>query len=170
MQTINEQQLAVLKQFEITFYDDNGRIWVKPVCELFKIDLRYQVEKINNDPYLKLNCEKIHNFKLFGDNRPRLCMGKFAFLRWILGINPNTVDPAFREGFAEFQKAVEELIFSSLKKLHAISKVQKDIKRIKEERKESSQAIKKKQLNIELMLEHPYQASLALDKDSEAAA
>lgn len=105
-----ETQLSV---FNDTIKEDGELIFVKPVCVFFKIDYDNQVDKIKNDPILS-TCAVKKPFKtLFGDNRPRFCLSKKGFIRWIQLINPATLPDEMRYQFLQYQADIFDFFYGT---------------------------------------------------------
>src|SRR5680860_1709982 len=54
-------ETTTLKMFSDTIKNENGLIWITPVCDFFNLHVQNQYSKIKNDPILS---------KLVGKNRP----------------------------------------------------------------------------------------------------
>jgi hypothetical protein len=108
---------TAIKMFSNTIkYDDNTWIWVKPVCDFFKINYENQTRKIKSDPILANHSTKKSNSLMFGDNYPRLLVDKIGFIRWIQLINPNTIATELRSSFEKYQELVMEFLFGSVER------------------------------------------------------
>lgn len=106
---------TAIKMFQSTVkYDDHTWIWVKPVCDFFKINYENQTRKIKSDLILANHSTKKSNSLMFGDNYPRLLVDKIGFIRWIQLINPNTIAAELRASFEKYQELVMEFLFGSV--------------------------------------------------------
>ena len=76
-------ETTALKMFESTVSYEGDQIFVKPLCDFFKIDYQNQVERIRNDSILANSYGKNRNKMVFGDNYPRVSLDKKGFIRWI---------------------------------------------------------------------------------------
>lgn len=102
--------------FTDTVMEDNGHIFVKPLCDFFEIEYKNQVEKIRNDEILANSFGKNRNNSLFGDNYPRVSLDKKGFIRWIQTIKPSTVRECFRESFIQYQNLIFDYLYGSAEK------------------------------------------------------
>jgi hypothetical protein len=120
-------ETTALAIFRETVQYSGQNIWVKPVCEFFKLDVQNQYRKIKNDPILgKLYGKNTADFKENGelvgkntadlgeiDNNGRILLSKKGFLRWIQIINGNTINGLLRERFIIFQELIFDYLYGS---------------------------------------------------------
>lgn len=112
---------------------DEGDIFVKPICDLFKIDYENQLKRIKKDPLLSKLASKKTATLQFGDNFERICLPERGFFRWVQLINPTLVQEDIRVHFLDFQinlfdyffnKAVishtEQIQYTRLKKMERL--------------------------------------------------
>jgi hypothetical protein len=103
-----------LEIFRITIRESHGMIFIKPLCDFFKIDSENQVVNIKNDPIL-VNCYgKNRDKSIFGDNYPRFSLPKKGFIRWIQIINPNLVSEDLRDKFIHYQALIFDYMYDSV--------------------------------------------------------
>ena len=90
-------QTTELAMFTETVKFQNSNIWIKPVCDFFKLDVQNQYTKIKNDPILgklygKNSTDLSEINKLYGKTTPdlgeidkngRVLLSKKGFVRWI---------------------------------------------------------------------------------------
>ena len=91
--------------------DDEGNIFVEPICKFFGINFKNQKERIIEDPILQSEGGKKYHELSFGDKRLRLCLGRRGFIRWIQIINPAIVRPELRKLFVQYQIAVFDYLY-----------------------------------------------------------
>lgn len=116
-----------LVMFKETVKYSQNKVWVKPVCDFFRLDVQNQYIKIKKDPILgklygKNSTDIDENEKLEGKNTPdlgevdkngRILLTKKGFLRWIQIINPNTVLIEMRETFLIYQTLICDYLFGA---------------------------------------------------------
>jgi len=124
---------------------DDDTIFVKPLCDFFKLDYTNQVEKINLDHILKKQTGKKPDYNIFGDNISRAYLTKKGFVRWVEILNPNVIQKELRSKFELYQEMLFDFMYGSIEKeremkvkvtrLHKLeklySKIGLEIKRIK---------------------------------------
>lgn len=99
--------------FQTTVKADGDIIFVKPVCDFFKINYDNQAERIKNDQILS-NCTGKKPFKtLFGDNYPRVFLTKKGFVRWIQIMNPSILPENLREKFIQYQNDIFDYLYGT---------------------------------------------------------
>lgn len=123
----------------------NGdKIWIKPVCDFFQINVQNQYRKIKNDHILKNLWTFLSTDSGEIDKNGRILLTKKGFVRWIQIINPKTVAENLRKQFLQFQEIVIDYLFGTaeehekllsnytrlkrLRRLH--SKVASEIRRV----------------------------------------
>lgn len=161
---MEDQELQV---FEKSIKYQNDFIWVKPVCDMLKIDYKYQVEVIRNDPILSGMVEKNSSEMLFGDKRSRILLPKKGFIRWIQIINPTIVNNELRPKLIQFQTMVFDLLYGSLE---AEQKAREKYTRLMELRSEYARIgreIQQLDKDLKNYLKHKFQYSLSFDEDKK---
>jgi len=113
--------------FQNTIRYEGEYIYVKPLCDFFKIDYQNQVEKIRNDAILSNSYGKNPNKTVFGDNYPRVFLTKKGFVRWIQLINPATLPRELQEKFVEYQTDIFDYFYGTAQE-------ENDIKRLLDEK------------------------------------
>lgn len=96
-----------------TVKTDGDEVFIRPVCDFFKIDYDNQVVRIKNDPILSIQTGKKPFEMLFGDNRPRVFLSKKGFIRWIQLINPKTLPQEMREKFIQYQTGIFDFFYGT---------------------------------------------------------
>lgn len=156
-----------LSIFSRTVKTEDEFIFVKPLCDFFKIDYENQVDKIRNDAILSLQSGKKPNEKLFGENRPRICLTKKGFVRWIQLINPNTLPEELRIKFIQYQTDIFDFFYGTAQEeneiKHLIEKKQKIETQIKELNAEKLQT--NKALDSALYGRYQYQLEFTSDEN-----
>lgn len=120
-----------LQLFQETIFFDQQNIYLKPICDYFKISYENTQRKINNDPIMANHSTKKSNGSLFGDNYPRLLVDKIGFVRWIQLINANTIDESVREKFKIFQELSLDYLYGSLEERRLASIHHTRLKKLK---------------------------------------
>lgn len=92
---------------------ETGEIFIEPVCRLFEISYRNQQRVISKDPICQSDSTKKYDELLFGDKRPRLCVGKKGFIRWVQIINAQLVRKDLQKLFIKYQVAVFDYLYMS---------------------------------------------------------
>lgn len=117
-----------LKDFKSTIQYSGKNIWVKPVCDFFKLDVQNQYIKIKKDPVLgNLYGKNTGDFSKnesmdrktstdLGeiDKNGRILLSKKGFLRWIQIINAKTINDDLRDKFIQYQSLVFDFLYGSL--------------------------------------------------------
>ena len=132
---MEKNQLSV---FNHTIKSEEEYIFVKPLCDFFKIDYENQVDKIRNDVILSLQSVKKPNEKLFGENRPRVCLTKKGFIRWIQLINPNTLPINQQVQFLQYQTDIFDFFYGTAQEENEIRRLMAEQQRIDQQLKELS--------------------------------
>ena len=114
---------AISQIFEKTIQTDGEYIFIKPLCDFFKIDTENQVLKIKNDPILANCYGKNSNKMLFGDNYPRFCLDKKGFVRWIQIINPTIIDQNLRASFLIYQELILDYLYGAAEEQQRIARL-----------------------------------------------
>jgi len=137
-------ETTALDIFKETVKYDHDKIWLKPVCDFFNIDYKYQVDVVRKDAILSSMVEKNSNEIMFGDKRERILLPKKGFVRWIQILNPNIVDADLRTKLIQYQTFIFDFIYGNfereeqmrieyarLKKLRALyGKIGREIQRV----------------------------------------
>lgn len=99
--------------FESTIQYHQDMIWVKPVCDYFNLDVKYQHRKIKKDPVLQNLVE--NSLPDLGeiDKNGRILLTKKGFLRWIQIVNPQMIRKDLKEKFIQFQLLVFDYLLGS---------------------------------------------------------
>jgi hypothetical protein len=137
-----------LSIFNRTIKTDDECIFVKPLCDFFQIDYDNQVVRIKNDAVLSSQTGKKPFETLFGDTRPRVCLTKKGFVRWIQLINPNTLPENLREKFMQYQTDIFDFFYGTAQEETEIRRLMGEQQRIDLQLKEL--AAKKRQLRKSL--------------------
>ena len=99
--------------FEQTVQYEESLIWIKPVCEFFKINLQNQHRKLKKDPVLgNLWTKKSADIGVL-DKNGRILLTKKGFLRWIMIINVNIIPSEMQNQFLSYQGMVSDFLFGS---------------------------------------------------------
>jgi hypothetical protein len=108
---MDNQALAMFQQ---TVKQKDEYIWIKPICDFFNIDYKWQVDVIRNDHILASMVEKNSNYSLFGDNRNRVLLPEVGFIRWVQILNPKIVREDLQEKFKQYQKLIFDFLYGSV--------------------------------------------------------
>lgn len=154
-----------LSIFNRTIKTDDEYIFVKPLCDFFQIDYENQVDKIRNDAILSLQSVKKPNEKLFGENRPRICLSKKGFIRWIQLINPKTLPEKLQVLFMEYQTDIFDFFYGTAQEENEIRKLMEENQKIDEQLKELSTMKRNKRKALEAALYGRYQYALDFTSD-----
>lgn len=125
--------------------DSEQAIWITPVCNFFKISYDSHRRLILEDPILSSILLKKANYSAFGDNRQRLLLPKFGFIRWIQLINPKTIDSELKDKFIKFQMLIFEYLYGEESQQKKEAELFKSIAAKKEQRKRLADEIRKEQ-------------------------
>ncbi len=121
---MEQKTLDVFKQ---TVVEENELIWIKPFCDFFNLDARWQHKKIKNDPVLGKLVEKNtpdstifqklveKNTLDFGeiDKNGRILLTKKGFVRWIQLINHKIIRKDLQESFIQYQSMIFDYLYGS---------------------------------------------------------
>ena len=113
--------------FQETVKSDGDLVFVKPICDFFKIDYLYHTRTINESILLNRFSTTKACKELFGDDRPRVVLTKQGFLMWILQLNPQIIEEIYREKFLQFQILVFDFLFGSREADINFSKIIQDL-------------------------------------------
>ena len=171
-------ETATLKMFSDTIKNENGLIWIKPVCDFFKLHVKNQYHNIKKDPILTKLVQKNRpdldknenlvrkNVPVFGeiDKNGRILLSRKGFLRWIQIINPNTIPEDIRDAFILYQGMVVDFLFGSVEEHETITKVNYELQQWKQKYCEAGTMIRKKQAELTLLLNTRYQYRIEFNK------
>ena len=83
--------------------EDEGLIPVKPICELFGVASRKQIESLNENPlYRSIGTLRV-SVAADGKDREMFCLPYEYCMAWMLGINSANVKPEAREKLLDYQ-------------------------------------------------------------------
>ena len=167
-----------LTMFTETIRFQNSNIWIKPVCDFFKLDVQNQYTKIKNDPILgklygKNSTVLSQNNKLVGKNTPdlgeidkngRVLLSKKGFVRWIQIINANTIVDHLREKFILYQSLVFDFIYGSFEQEQQIKVDYQRLKKLKHLYSTIGREIQRVETNVKRYMDSRFcQLSLPLN-------
>ena len=190
-------ETTTLKMFSDTIKNENGLIWITPVCEFFNLHVQNQYSKIKNDPILGKLYGKNHtdlekNEDLYGKNRTdleknedqvrkivpvfgeidkngRILLTRKSFLRWIQIINPNTIPENIRDNFILYQEMIADFLFGSIEEHETITKVNHELQQWKQKYSEAGTMIKKTQIELTDLLNARYQYRIDFKQNNALA-
>lgn len=102
-----------LQMFDATIKYSGETIFIKPLCDYFKIEYDNQIRRINSDPILATSAGKNPSMLLFGDERPRVTLTKRGFVRWVQLLNPQIVHVNLRDNLRGYQVMIFDFLFKS---------------------------------------------------------
>ena len=164
-------ETTTLKMFSDTIKNENGLIWIKPLCDFFKLHVKNQYHNIKKDPILTKLVQKNRpdsdqdenlvrkNIPDFGeiDKNGRILLSRKGFLRWVQIINPNIIPEDFRDNFILYQEMVSDFLFGSVEEHETITRVNHELQQWKQKYSEAGTMVKKKQAELTLLLNTRYQ-------------
>lgn len=153
-------ETTALKMFESTVKVENDQIYVKPICDFFKIHYANQVDKIKNDPILGNSFQKNKNKIVFGDNYPRVSLDKKGFIRWIQIINPSIIREDLRESFIKYQALIFDFFYGSADQEDSIRKLVGQTQTIDEQLRELARQKRQLRKQLTQALNERYQYSI----------
>jgi P22_AR N-terminal domain len=106
----NQELELITKTVQI----DNNFIYIKPICDYFEINYENQCRYIAKDTILKNWSTKKSNSLLFGDNYPRVLIGKNGFIRWIQQLNSNLVRKDLKDTLVTYQKNIFDFLYAAV--------------------------------------------------------
>lgn len=109
--------------FQQTVLNDDGYIYIKPLCDLFKINYENQTRRISSDQILQRCSIKKSNKSIFGDQIPRIAVTKRGFIRWIQIINPQIVQVDLREKFENYQEQIFDFLYDRVERQEDLARV-----------------------------------------------
>lgn len=155
-----------LEMFRITIREDKGHIFVKPLCDFFKLDPNNQVENLKKDPILRNSIGKFRNKSVFGDNYPRVSLPKKGFIRWIQIINPNLICDELRERFIEYQALIFDYMYDSIETEEQAGLDYKRLRELKNQYAEIGREIQRVEKGFNSYLENKFiQTSLEFNQE-----
>lgn len=178
-------ETTTVKMFSDTIGNENGLIWITPVCDFFNLHVQNQYSKIKKDPilgklWIKMSTDSLENENLYGKNHTdsvqnenlvgkntpdlgeidkigRILLTRKGFLRWIQIINPNNLHEELREKFILYQEMVSDFLFGSVEEHENITRVNHELQQWKQKYSEAGTIVKKKQAELTLLLNTRYQ-------------
>ena len=155
---------TALKMFESTVIIENDQIYVKPLCDFFKIDYQNQVERIRKDTILANSYGKNRNKMLFGDNYPRVSLDKKGFIRWIQLINPSILPEDLRESFIKYQALIFDFFYGSAEQENTIQKLVGRSQYLDEQLRELARQKRQVRKHLTQALNERYQYSINFEQ------
>lgn len=153
-------ETTALKMFESTIKIENDQVYVKPLCDFFKIDYQNQVERIRKDKILANSYGKNRNKMMFGDNYPRVSLDKKGFIRWIQLINPSLLPENLRDSFITYQTLIFDFFYGSAEQEDFISKLVCQNQTIDEQLRELARQKRQLRKQLTQALNERYQYSI----------
>jgi hypothetical protein len=89
----------------------NNFIALKPCCEFFELDYKYQVERVRTDFLMGQLVGKNPLVAADGKERDMVSLPKSGFLRWVYTLNPNNIAENHRQNFIKFVTLIHEYLF-----------------------------------------------------------
>jgi hypothetical protein len=151
---------TALQMFTSTVKDDNEHIFIKPLCDFFKIDTEKQVIKIKNDQILANCYAKKSNKMLFGDNYLHFCLDKKGFIRWIQLLNPNIIDKNLHSSLLIYQELIFEFLYGAAEEQKMIGSLNAKLQSLKMDYSSIGHEIRITQQRLFRALNNRYQYSL----------
>ncbi len=153
-------ETTALKMFECTVKIENDQVYVKPLCDFFKITYDNQAVKIKNDPILSKSAGKKPLKSLFGDNHPRVFLDKKGFIRWIQLINPSIIREDLREAFLTYQTLIFDFFYGSAEQENTIQKLVNRSQYLDEQMRELARQKRQVRKHLNQALNERYQYSI----------
>jgi hypothetical protein len=149
-----------LKMFTETVKETDNMIWVRPVCDFFKIDVRNQHKNIKNDAILSKMVGK--NTPSFGgiDDYGRIWLTKKGFIRWIQIINPNIIPTQLQEQFIDYQEKISDFLLGSMEEHEMIAATNNRLQNLKGQYSQLGNQIRQTQKELQQLLNNRYQYRL----------
>jgi hypothetical protein len=111
---MESQSLLPVEQKEVVFYEDtimavrlaDGEIYipVKPICELLGVDWGGQYRRIQRDPVLAEELQRIDVTSTRRGTQPMMCLPLDYISGFLFGLNADRVKPEFRERVLRYQR------------------------------------------------------------------
>ena len=158
-------EATTLKIFSETVKLDGDKIWVRPLCNFFQIDVRNQHKNIKKDAILSNMVGK--NTPSLGeiDDYGRIWLTKKGFSRWIQIINPNIIPAELREQFIEFQTMLDDFLYGSAELHEAIKKTRLELEEWTAMYSTSGNMVKRKKKELEELYNNMFQYRLPFTGD-----
>ena len=153
--------------FTATVKNDDDHIFIKPLCDFFKIDTEKQVVKIKNDPILAFCYAKKSNKTLFDDNYLHFCLDKKGFIRWIQLLNPNIIDQNLRPAFLVYQELIFEFLYGAAEEQKMIGMLNAKLQDLKMDYSMIGNEIRTTQQKLFRALNDHYQYSLPFSSSNK---
>jgi hypothetical protein len=153
----------IREMFMKTIREEDDAIFIKPLCDFFKIDFKNQCEVIRRDPILARLGGKKTSKTLFGDNHVRIWLPKKGFIRWIQKINPSTVTPHLRSLLLIYQELVFDYLYGAAEEQRLIGSLNTEIQAMQMEYSRLGNGIKLRRRQLTDLLDRRYQYSLPFD-------
>ena len=153
---------TAFQMFTSNLKSDDEHIYIKPLCDFFKIDSEKQVVKIKNDPILSICYAKKSNKMLFGDNYLHFCLDKKGFIRWIQLLNPNIIDKKLRPSFLIYQELIFEFLYGAAEEQKMIGSLNAKLQSLKMDYSSIGHEIRITQQQLFMVLNKRYQPSLPI--------
>jgi hypothetical protein len=160
-------EITTLRIFSETVKIDGDKIWVRPVCNFFQIDVRNQHKNIKKDAILS---------KMVGKNTPslgeiddygRIWLTKKGFSRWIQIINPNIIPDELREQFIEFQSMLDDFLYGSAELHTAIRNTRAELVEWTAMYSTSGNMVKRKKKELDELLNNMFQYRLPFNETKQ---
>jgi hypothetical protein len=136
--------VTTLEMFENTINELDEFIFIKPICDFFKINYENQCRIIQKDTILKTSSTKKSNKMLFGDERERYTLSKKGFIRWIQLLNPQLVQVSLRDKLEIYQSNVFEFFYQSAIERKQFFEIYSEILSMQRAQKELNSKIKER--------------------------
>jgi len=164
-------ETTALQMFTKTVLVDNDEdIFIKPLCDFFKIDPENQSDRIKNDPILSKSSAKKPSKRLFGDNYQRVCLNKKGFLRWIQIINPNIIDEQLRPSFLIYQELIFDFLIGSAEEQKMIGLLNAELQNMQLQYSDIGNRIRTTKKSLFAALNQRYQYSLPFSENTTTTA
>jgi hypothetical protein len=152
-----------LKLYVDIIKQDGDNVWVRPICDFFRIDVRNQHKNIKNDAILKKMVEK--NTPSLGeiDDYGRIKLTKKGFSRWIQIINPNIVPVELREMFIDFQANLEDYLYGSEELRQEIRTARNELEAWSRRYSEAGLMVQRKRKILEELYDNMFQQKLPFE-------
>jgi len=160
---------AISQIFEKTIQSDEEYIFIKPLCDFFKIDPENQGDRIKNDPILANSSVKKPMKSMFGDNYPRVCLDKKGFVRWIQIINPNIIADNLRDSFITYQEKIFDYLYGAAEEQMIIAKLSARLQEMKSQYSLLGNDIRITQRDLFDALNKRYQYCLPFNSQNKTA-
>lgn len=149
-----QNQELVLFQSAVKFVK-NDFIAIKPCCEFFDIDYKYQVERIKSDFILNQLSGMHRVVAADGKEREMISLPKIGFIRWVYTLNANTVAENLQQKLMLLVTHIHDYLFVQPdKKLNSVQEKQNLLysKREQIDAADAEVRIKKKEwMDVKLM-------------------